>query len=128
MNTPVWVRRDVVLAFHESLLAEHGGASGIRDEGLLDSALGRPQNLFSYGKPSLFDLAAAYGFGLVKNYPFIDGNKRIGFAIAAVFLELNGFILRASEVDAVLRTLALAAGEFTEAAYAAWLEANSEKA
>ena len=74
MKTPVWVRRDVVLAFHESLLAEHGGASGIRDEGLLDSALGRPQNLFSYGKPSLFDLAAAYGFGLVKNHPFIDGN------------------------------------------------------
>lgn len=128
MKTPVWVRRDVVLAFHESLLAEHGGASGIRDEGLLDSALGRPQNLFSYGKPTLFDLAAAYGFGLVKNHPFMDGNKRIGFAIAAVFLELNGFILRASEVDAVLRTLALAAGELTEAAYAAWLEANSEKA
>ncbi len=126
MKEPVWVRRDVVIAFHEYLLAEHGGAAGIRDEGLLDSALGKPQNLFAFGKPSLFDLAASYAFGLVKNHPFIDGNKRIGFATAGLFLELNGCHFEAAEVDVVLRTLALAAGEMTEADYAAWLKANSK--
>lgn len=128
MSEPVWVRRDVVLAFHDLLLAEHGGASGLRDEGLLDSALGKPQNLFAYGKPTIFDLAASYGFGLVKNHPFIDGNKRIGFAIAALFLELNGYRFQAAEVDVVLRTLALASGETTEAAFALWLKANSTPA
>ena len=128
MKEPVWVRRDVVIAFHESLLAEHGGSAGIRDEGLLDSALGKPMNLFAYEKPTLFALAASYGFGLVKNHPFIDGNKRIGFAVATLFLELNGFAFRAAEVDVVLRTLALAAGDMTETAYAAWLKANSKRA
>ena len=127
MKEPVWVRRDVVLAFHDRLLAEHGGSAGIRDEGLLDSALGKPQNLFAYGKPSLFDLAGSYGFGLVKNHPFIDGNKRIGFATASLFLDLNGCCFAATEVDVVLRTLALAAGEMTEAAYADWLKANSKR-
>lgn len=121
------VRRDVVLAFHERLLSEHGGSSGIRDEGMLESALGRPQNLFAYGKPTLCELAAAYAFGLVKNRPFIDGNKRIGFAAAALFLELNGLRFQAAEVDVVLRTLALAAGEMTEASYADWLKANVTK-
>jgi death-on-curing protein len=128
MKEPVWVRRDVVIAFHDHLLAEHGGSAGIRDEGLLDSALGKPQNLFVYGKPSLFDLSASYGFGLVKNHPFIDGNKRIGFATASLFLELNGHEFRATEVDVVLRTLALAAGEMSETAYAEWLKANSKRA
>ena len=128
MKEPVWVRRDGVIAVHDHLLAEHGGSAGIRDEGLLDSALGKPQNLFAYGKPSLFDLAASYGFGLVKNHPFIDGNKRIGFATASLFLELNGYEFRATEVDVVLRTLALAAGEMTEASYAEWLKANSKRA
>jgi death-on-curing protein len=128
MKEPVWVRRDVVLAFHDRLLAEHGGTAGVRDEGLLDSALGKPQNLFAYGKPSLFEMAASYGFGLVKNHPFLDGNKRIGFATAILFLELNGYRFGASEVDVVLRTLALAAGEMSEAAYAEWLKANSKKA
>ena len=106
-------------------LAQFGGSSGIRDEGLLDSALGRPQNLFAYGKPVLFDLAASYAFGLVKNHPFIDGNKRTGFIVAATFLELNGIRFGATEVDAALRTFALAAGEMTEAAFAAWLESSS---
>lgn len=128
MKKPVWVSREVVLAFHDRLLAEHGGSAGIRDEGLLDSALGRPRNLLAYGKPSLFDLAASYGFGLVKNHPFVDGNKRIGFATAGLFLELNGYRFAASEVDVVLRTLALAAGEMSEAAYAEWLKANSKRA
>ena len=127
MKEPVWVRRDVVVAFHDRLLAEHGGSAGIRDEGLLDSALGKPQNLFAYGKPSLFDLAASYGFGLVKNHPFIDGNKRIGFATASLFLDLNGYRFAATEVDVVLRTLALAAGEMSETDYAEWLKANSKR-
>lgn len=128
MKEPAWVRRDVVLAFHERLLAEHGGSAGIRDEGMLESALGRPENLFAYGKPTLFDLAASYAFGLVKNHPFIDGNKRIGFATTALFLELNGFHFRASEVEVVLRTLALAASELGEAAFSEWLKANSKRA
>jgi death on curing protein len=128
MKEPVWVRRDVVLAFQEYLLAKHGGAAGLRDEALLDSAVGRPENLFSYGRPSLFDLAASYAFGLAKNHPFVDGNKRIGFATAALFLELNNRRFEAPEVEVVLRTLALAAGEMSEAAYAAWLKANSKRA
>ena len=128
MKEPVWVRRDVVLAFHEQLLVEHGGSAGIRDEGMMDSALGRPENLFAYGKPTLFDLAAAYAFGLVKNHPFVDGNKRIGFATAALFLDLNGQHFTAPEVEAVLNTLALAAGKMSEAAYAAWLKANAKRA
>ena len=128
MKKPVWVRRDVVLAFHERLLAEHGGAAGIRDEGMLDSGLGRPENLFAYGKLTLFDLAASYAFGLAKNHPFIDGNKRIGFAAATLFLELNGLRFGAPEVDAVLHTLALAAGEESEAAFSEWQKANSKRA
>lgn len=128
MKAPVWVQRDVVLAFHDRLLSEHGGVAGVRDEGLLDSALGKPQNLLAYGKPSALDLAASYAFGLVKNHPFIDGNKRIGFATAGLFLELNGNEFRATEVEVVLRTLALAAGEVSESAYAEWLKANSKRA
>lgn len=113
---------------HEQSLAQFGGSAGVRDEGLLDSALGKPQNLFAYGKPSLFKLAASYAFGLVKNHPFIDGNKRAGFVVAVLFLELNGYKFQATEVDAALRTLALAAGEMSEAAYAEWLKANSKRA
>ena len=94
----------------------------------LDSALARPQQIFAYGKPSLFDLAAAYAFGLVRNHPFLDGNKRIGFATAIVFLELNGCRFAASEADATIKTLALAARELDEADYATWLRANSRKA
>jgi death-on-curing protein len=126
MKEPIWVRRDVVLAFHDLLLARHGGSTGIRDEGLLDSALGRPLNLFNYEDPSLFQLSASYAFGLIKNHPFVDGNKRIAFTIAVLFLELNGKKFHASEVDAILNTLALAAGDIEEGEYANWIEANSE--
>ena len=128
MKTPVWVLREVVSMLHEQSLAEFGGAAGVRDEGLLDSALGKPQNLLAYGQPNLFDLAASYAFGIVKNHPFIDGNKRAGFVVAVVFLELNGYRFHASEVDSALRTLALAAGEMTEGAYAEWLKQNSQRA
>jgi len=128
MKEPVWVLREVALALHEQSLAQFGGSAGIRDEGLMDSALGKPHNLFAYGKPTRFDLAASYALGLVKNHPFIDGNKRTGFVVAVLFLELNGFRFCASEVDATVRTLALAAGEMTETAYAQWLKANSKRA
>jgi death-on-curing protein len=125
VKEPVWILRETVLAVQEGLLAEFGGSAGVRDEHLLDSALARPQHLFAYGKPSYFDLAASYGFGLVKNHPFVDGNKRIGFTIAVLFLERNGHRFHAAEADAVLQTLALAAGEMTESGYAEWLKANS---
>ena len=127
MKEPEWVLRETVFILHEQSLANFGGAAGIRDEGLLDSALGRPQNAFAYGKPTLFTVAAGYAFGLAKNYPFIDGNKRTGFVTAVLFLELNGLKFRAGEVDATVQTLALAAGELTEAKYANWLKGNSRK-
>lgn len=125
MNEPEWIEKETVLGLHEQSLHEHGGSPGIRDEGLLDSALGKPQNVFAYGHPTLFDLAASYVYGLVKNHPFLDGNKRTGFITGILMLELNGFHFTAGEADAAVRTLALAAGEMTEAAYAAWLESNS---
>jgi len=128
MKEPVWVLREVVFTLHEQSLAQFGGSAGARDEGLLDSALGKPHNLFAYGKPSLFDLAASYAFGVVKNHPFIDGNKRTGFIVAVLFLELNGCRFHAGEADAAVSTLALAAGEMSEAAYAEWLKANTKRA
>ena len=128
MKTPVWLLKETVLALHERLLADFGGSAGLRDEGLLDSALARPENLFAYDTPTVFDLAASYAFGLVKNHPFIDGNKRVGFAAALVFLEINGRRFYASEADATIQTLALAAGAVNEVAYATWLKANSKRA
>ena len=110
---------------HDRLLAEHGGTAGIRDEALLESALARPQNLLTYGKPSLFELAAAYTCGIIKNHPFIDGNKRTGFMAAFVFLGINKIDLVATESDVVLKTLGLAANEISEQAYASWLTENS---
>ena len=128
MKEPDWVLRETVLALQERLLSEFGGLSGLRDVGLFDSALVRPQQLFAYGKPTLFELGAAYAFGLVRNHPFIDGNKRIGFTTAILFLELNGYEFIASEVDATIQTLALAARELNEADYSVWLKANSRLA
>lgn len=104
------------------MLERFGGLEGMRDEGLLESALNRPRHLFAYEKPSLFEMAAAYAAGIVKNHPFLDGNKRSGFIAAALFLEVNGLSFQAPEEEAVERTLALAAGAIGEADYAAWLE------
>jgi death-on-curing protein len=128
MKEPQWLLRETVLALQERLLAEFGGLTGLRDAGLLDSALARPRQLFAYGKPTVFELAAAYAYGLIRNHPFLDGNKRIGFTAAVAFLELNGCRFTASEADAALKTLALAARELDEAGYAAWLRENSRKA
>ena len=127
MKAPVWVLDETVLAFHEQLLALHGGATGLRDRGLLESALARPRNLFVYEQATVFALAASYAFGLVKNHPFVDGNKRIGFAVGVLFLELNGLRFEAEEADAAVQTLGLAAGAIKEAEYAAWLRANSRR-
>lgn len=125
MKTPRWILPETVELAHEAMLAEYGGSAGIRDGGMLESALSRSQNLFFYGSPSLFELAAAYAFGIVKNHPFMDGNKRTGFVLAMTFLEINGYHFRAPEADAAVQTLALAAGALEEAHYALWLGENS---
>lgn len=122
MNEPLWGSREIVLATQEELLQRFGGLPGIREDNLLESALHRPRHLFAYGKPSLFELAASYASGSVKNHPFADGNKRAGFMAAYIFLGANGLDFDATEEDVVVRTLALAAGAITEADYAAWLE------
>ncbi|MEI8227215.1 MAG: type II toxin-antitoxin system death-on-curing family toxin [Planctomycetota bacterium] len=122
MNEPVWVTEEDCLSFHDKLLARFGGAAGVRDKGLLLSALARPQHLFAYEKPSLFDLAAAYAHGIIRNHPFIDGNKRSGFLAAALFLEANGIRFNGDERDAVIQTLALAAGQSTLQDFSAWHE------
>jgi death-on-curing protein len=124
---PVWVSRAVVLALHDEQLAEHGGAPGLRDEGLLDSALVRPQNLFAYGTPSLAELAASYAFGLVQNHPFIDGNKRASLVATELFLVLNGYLLAATDHDMVLKWLVLAAGDIGESELAEWIEAHLQR-
>jgi len=120
-----WLLQGVVGAVHDELIAEHGGRGGIRDANLLASALARPQNSAAYGEPSVFDLAAAYAFGIIQNHPFVDGNKRTGFLAAYVFLELNGWELRATEADAVAAVWALAAGEMDESGFSAWIKNNS---
>jgi death-on-curing protein len=120
-----WIDKSVLLVLHDESLALHGGASGIRDEGLLDSALARPVNLAAYGEPDVADLAASYGFGLAKNHPFVDGNKRAAFLAVGLFIFLNGKRLSATQVDATITMLALAAGELEEADFAAWLRQNS---
>jgi len=120
----VWLEEQVILAVHEEQLAEHGGAQGIRDAGLMQSALARPRHLATYGEPDVFDLSAAYGFGIARNHPFVDGNKRTAFVAVELFLALNGVELRASDVDCVLTMLSLAAGELDEATFAVWLRSN----
>jgi death-on-curing protein len=124
MKSPLWVGRDVALALHADSLAVHGGLGGLRDSGLLESALARPLNLHAYGEEDAVVLAAAYAFGVVRNHPFTDGNKRTGFLVAGLFLELNGFRFIATEADVVIHTLALAAGEIDERAFADWLREN----
>ena len=121
-----WIEKPLLLLLHDESLAEHGGASGIRDEGLLDSALARPLNLSAYGKPDICDLAAAYAVGLAKNHPFVDGNKRTAFLAAGLFLEINGRRLTASQVDATHAMLAVAEGTLDQAALAEWIRRNSK--
>jgi death on curing protein len=119
-----WVSRRLLETLHDESLAMHGGASGLRDEGLLESALARPQQLAHYGEPDFAELAASYAFGLAKNHAFVDGNKRAAFLSLGLFLRLNGYRLNATQVDATLTILALAGGEMEEAQLATWVRAN----
>ena len=122
MKAPVWIDERDVLALHDRLLALHGGAVGLRDDGLLKSALARPQQHFAYGEsPDIVDMAAAYTWGIVRNHPFLDGNKRTGFVVGVLFLELNGYRFNASEEDAAQMVLELASGNLDEAGYIAFL-------
>jgi death-on-curing protein len=125
VNTWVWIDGAVLLAVHDEQLAEHGGAAGTRDIGLFESAIARPQHLAHYGTPDAADLAAAYGHGIARNHPFVDGNKRTAFVAAELFLLLNGLDLLASDADCVTTMLAVAAGQMDETTFARWLREHS---
>ncbi|MCF8177677.1 MAG: type II toxin-antitoxin system death-on-curing family toxin [Sulfuritalea sp.] len=116
-----WIDKQALLLLHGESLAEHGGAAGMRDEGLLDSVLARAKNHAAYGEPDVAELAAAYGCGISQNHPFVDGNKRAAFLSVGLFLALNGYRLVATQAEATLVVLSLAAGELEEAEFAAWL-------
>jgi death-on-curing protein len=122
-----WVDRQALVLLHDESLAEHGGSSGLRDIGLLESALARPRNLATYGTPGIADLAASYGVGLAKNHPFVDGNKRTAFLAVGLSLALNGYRLVSSQADATLTMLAVAAGDIDEPTFAAWIREHSRK-
>ena len=127
MSQWIWVARNVVLALHDEQLAEHGGGSGLRDGGLLDSALARPLNLEAYGDPDAAYLAAAYAFGIAKNHPFVDGNKRTAAVAMELFLDLNGYELTATDEALVLTILGLADGSSSEIDLADWVRGNMRK-
>ena len=117
----IWLSKKAVIAAHDEQLAEHGGGTGIRDEGLLESALAKPEQLAHYGDPDIFDLASAYAYGLAKNHPFIDGNKRIAWVACVGFLRLNGVAFYADEIAATHAMLQLAAGAMNDVQFAGWL-------
>ena len=126
MTAPLWrwIKEDSVLAIHDEQIAEHGGLPGVRDRGLLQSALARPQNLAAYGNPDAPDLAASYAIGIARNHPFLDGNKRTAWVVAETFLLKNGFELLASDCDSLPVMLSVAEGSMPEKDFAAWLRAN----
>jgi death-on-curing protein len=128
VSEPIWIDLEVVLAIHDEQLAEHGGQAGVRDRGLLESALARPRNQFEYGESSLARVAAAYAFGISRNHPFLDGNKRTSLVVAELFLELNGLEPTASDAACVATFLGLAAGELTEDDLTRWVTENSRAA
>ncbi len=123
----VWIDAAVVHAIHEEQLAAHGGSAGLRDEGLLESALARPHHLASYGEPDVAAYAAAYGYGLSRNHPFIDGNKRTAFVVVELFLFMNAYLLEAADADCVLTMLRVAEGSISEENFAAWIRQNSKR-
>jgi death on curing protein len=124
----LWIEVDEAIVIHGLLLAEHGGPAGIRDRGLLISALARPKQRANYGSADVHTLASLYSGGIVRNHPFVDGNKRTGFLIGILFLELNGYRFRATEEDATRAMVALAAGELSEEEFARFLSSNSTRA
>lgn len=119
-----WLDGALIHAVHDEQLAEHGGGSGVRDVNLLESALARPEQLAHYSVPDAADLAASYGYGISRNHPFVDGNKRTAFVAVELFLAMNGFELTANDADCVINMLDLAAGKLPEAAFAAWIRQN----
>ena len=123
-QTWVWLDPALIHAVHEEQLAEHGGGTGLRDANLLGSALGRPKKITYYGKPDIAELAAAYGYGISRNHPFVDGNKRTAFVATELFLALNGCDLIATDVECVVTMLDVAAGEIEEAAFAQWIRSH----
>jgi death on curing protein len=125
--TPVWIPRDLVLAMHLRQLSEHGGGTGIRDSGMLESALSRAENKLAYGTPDLFDLAAAYAFGIARNHPFVDGNKRTALVASFTFLYINGYAVTSSQDENVTTFVTLASGELQEDALAKWFRENTRK-
>ena len=125
MKQYTWLRQDVVIAVHERVTADYGGVSGIRDLGLLESALARPKQILAYDEADIASLAAAYAAGIIRNHPFLDGNKRVGFMAAYVFLQTNGQSLQASELIATQTVFDLAAGEISEVQFAQWLRENT---
>jgi death on curing protein len=127
VKEPVWVDASDALAIHEILLVRHGGAGGVRDEGLLESALARPRQQFAYASPDIVDMATAYTAGIVQNHPFVDGNKRTGFVVGVLFLEMNGFEFTASEAEAALAVLELAADSIDESGFALFLRDHSRR-
>lgn len=127
MTDWIWIDPAVIPAIHDEQLAEHGGIAGTRDQGLLESALARPVNLAAYGTPDHADLAAAYGYGIARNHPFIDGNKRTAFVSAELFLALNGYTLTADDMACVTTMLDVAAGELDEPTFADWIRTHSQK-
>jgi death-on-curing protein len=122
----VWLSRQVILAVHDEQLAEHGGALGVRDDGLLESALARPLNRAGYGEPDVAELGALYAIAIARNHPFVDGNKRTAFAALVTFLALNGMVFEPSEVDATMAVLRLAAGEMDDDEFTNWVRANTQ--
>ena len=127
MSEPIWIEDDLVFAIHDRQLVEHGGADGVRDESLLHSALGRPLNPFAYGSPDIIELAAKYTAGIVQNHPFVDGNKRTGFVVGVLFLELGGYRFTSSEEAAAQAVLELAAGTIDEDGFCQFIRANAER-
>lgn len=127
MSEPIWIEDDLVFAIHDRLLVEHGGAEGVRDESLLQSALGRPLNHIAYASSDIIELAAKYTASIVQNHPFVDGNKRTGFVVGVLFLELNGYRFTASEEAAAQAVLELAAGAIDEKGFCDFLRANTER-
>lgn len=125
MADRTWTDKQALMLLHDISLSEHGGSPGLRDEGLLVSALARPENLAAYEDPDTAALAAAYAFGLAKNHPFVDGNKRAALLAVGLFLDLNGLKLEVDQADAVETILALAAGEITGAEFADWIRAHA---
>jgi len=127
LTVPVWIHLQAVFQFHDLCIAEFGGSMGIRDRGAIESALGRPKNLFACGKPDLFDLAAAYTSGLSQNHGFIDGNKRTAFVTGALFLDQNGYRLDAEQAEVIAAMLSLAEHIIDEAGYAYWMRDHTTR-